>query len=161
VGELETSDLLRNRSRKSAALMSEEFALQQPRRDRGTVELHKRPVLAPAAVVDSARDQLFARARFAEQQHSRIAGCHRFDHIQNMPKPRTLTNDAFKVQLAADFLLEIDLFLRQTILKIRDLGIGKRVFDTYGDLIRNLNQKGDFFFIERIFLVARDRQNPE
>jgi hypothetical protein len=77
VGQLEASDALLDGTGKGAALVTEELALQQAGRDRGTVHLHEGALAASAEIVDGARDQLLAGAGLAEDQHGRIGRRHR------------------------------------------------------------------------------------
>src|SRR5205823_5076772 len=63
VGQLETADPLRDGPGESAALVAEELALEQARRDGGAVDLDERPPSAPAQVVNGTGDQLLAGAR--------------------------------------------------------------------------------------------------
>src|SRR5207245_7075124 len=51
VGQLEPSDLLRDRSREGAAFVSEQLALKEPGRNRPAVKLDEGTSLAPAVVV--------------------------------------------------------------------------------------------------------------
>jgi len=50
----------------------EELALEQPLGHRGAVDRDERPVRAPTAIVQCARDQLLAGAALASHQHRRV-----------------------------------------------------------------------------------------
>ena len=67
IGELHATDLLIDGACECSLFMPEELALQQASGDGGAIELHKRPIFAPAVFMDGPGDQLLARAGFAEQ----------------------------------------------------------------------------------------------
>ena len=60
------------RAGERAALPSEQLALDQVRGQRRAVDDHHRPVAPRAALVNRARDQLFAGAGLPEEQHGRL-----------------------------------------------------------------------------------------
>ena len=72
LGELEATESSRERSRECALLVTEEFALQEVRRDRTAIDRNERMPSSTGEFVDMPRHHLFARARFAENQHARI-----------------------------------------------------------------------------------------
>ena len=57
IGQLEPADLLRDGAGEGALLVAEELALEQPRRNRGAVELDERPRAAAAQVVNGPGDR--------------------------------------------------------------------------------------------------------
>jgi len=65
--------------------------------------------------MDGARNQFLSRAGFAQKQHRRIAGP-RFPRDSNMAESRTLPHNSFKVNVATDFIFQIQLFLRKLVL---------------------------------------------
>ncbi len=56
------------RAGKCTALVTEELAFDECRRERGAVDAHEVVPLPPAVCVNGPREQFFARSRFAEQQ---------------------------------------------------------------------------------------------
>src|SRR5260370_39648033 len=70
IGEFESPNLCRYRSRERALFVPKQFALQQSSRDCSAVQLHERPLFATAAVVNRPCNQLLPRARFTEQENS-------------------------------------------------------------------------------------------
>src|SRR5208337_3542483 len=115
VGQFEPANFLGDRARKRTALMAKQFTLEQSGWNCGAVQLHKGPILAPAAFMDCARNQFLPRTGFAQEQNSRIAGSDGFDEIKNMAKGGTLPHNSFKVQIATEFIFQIQLFLRQLV----------------------------------------------
>src|ERR1700674_917489 len=91
--------------------MSKKFTLEQPRWNRGAVELYEGPFFTPAAFMNRARDQFLSRTGFTEKQYRRVAGSHRFHKVQNMAESRTLPHNSFKVHLATYFIFQIQFFL--------------------------------------------------
>ncbi len=61
--------------------------------------------------------------------------------LQHAAQRLTLTDDLFKVQLASDFVLEVDLLLRQFVLEMRNFSERHGVFDRDGHLSRDLSKK--------------------
>src|SRR5215467_938622 len=78
-----------------------------------------------------------------------------------MAQTGALTDDAFKIQLAADLIFQIQLLLREPVLEIGDFAIGLRIFDCDGNLFGNLRKKRDFARVECVFLASRNRQDSE
>src|SRR6266852_1147597 len=103
--------------------MSKKLTLEQSGRNRGAIEFYEGPVLAPAAFVDRARNQFLARTGFAEKQHRRVAGSHGFHQVQNMTEGRTLPHNSFEVHFAAEFVFQIQLFLRELVFEISDFTV--------------------------------------
>src|SRR5258708_14690453 len=71
-----------------------------------------------------------------------------------MAESRTLSNDPFKVLLAADFILQVQLLLRELVFEIGDSRVGQRVFHDNGDLLCDLRKKRHVLLIERILRPA-------
>ena len=76
MGQLETADLLRQRSGERSTLVAEPLALEESRGRGGAVHRHERPARRSPAV-NRPCDELLARAGLAEQQHAGIGRGHR------------------------------------------------------------------------------------
>src|SRR6202035_4911188 len=63
IRQFHAADFLSNRAGERSLFMSKQFALQQTGRNGSTIQLHKRALLAPTAVVNGTGDQLLACAR--------------------------------------------------------------------------------------------------
>jgi len=63
--------------------MAEQLALDEVAGQRGAVDRHERASGAPAVQVDGARDELLARACFADDQHRRLAARGRLGPIRD------------------------------------------------------------------------------
>ena len=76
VGLLELADVAGGGAGEAAFFVAEEFAFDQLGGHRGAVQGDERPAFARAALVQGARDQLFAGAGLAEDADARFAGRH-------------------------------------------------------------------------------------
>src|SRR5580704_623015 len=131
--------------------MSKQFTLQQTSRNGGTIQLHKRALLAPTAVVNGARDQLLACTCLPQQQDGIVAGGDRFNELQDVFQRGAVSDDVFEVHLAADFFFEIELLLGELVFELRNLAVCQRIFNGDGDLACGLCQKVDVVLGERSF----------
>src|SRR5689334_22574430 len=116
--ELEPPNLLTDSAGKCSLLMAEQFAFQQPCRNRSAVQFYKGAVLAPAVAVKSARDQFLARSCLAQKQNGRITpgnGVHQFQHVLQC---HAAPNDLLEAHLAAKFLLKVEFLLGEFVLEI-------------------------------------------
>ena len=52
-----------------------------------------------------------------------------------MSQRRTLANDSLKVQLAANFIFQVQLLLGELVLEVGDFTVGQRIFHRYRDLV--------------------------
>ncbi len=87
--------------------MAEQLALDQPGRDRSTVDLHERALAALAAAVDRAREQLLSGPRLAENEHGRVRRCNQLDPAESLKERCARPYDLVEVVLGADLLLEV------------------------------------------------------
>src|SRR6267154_2989488 len=158
MGEFQSTDLLGDGAGERPFFMAEQFAFEQTGRNGSTVEFDKRAVLTLAVVVNSARHQLLARPRVAQQQHGRIAGCDRLHQFQNLHQGWTVSNNVIKIQLAANLFFEIELFLCQFVFEFRDLAVGERIFNGQRDLACYLRKKFRIVLAERIFFLPSKTQ---
>src|SRR6185369_2614552 len=117
----EATDLLRDRSRERSAFVTKKLALEEPRRNRGTVQLHERAIPAAAAVVDGPGDPFLAGSRFTKQQYGGIAWGDRFHQFQNAAQGPTLSYDSVEVHVAPDFIFQVEFFLGQSIFEFGNL----------------------------------------
>src|SRR4029077_1484077 len=81
VSELEAADLLLDGAREGALDVSEQLALDKPRRDGAAVHFDQRPVVSSAAAVNGPREQLLAGAGLAEDEDRRVSGRHALDLV--------------------------------------------------------------------------------
>src|SRR5689334_19157010 len=127
--QLEPADALRYGSGEGALFMAEHLAFQQAGRNRRTVQLDESARAALAEVVNGAREQLFAGAGFAVNQHRRIGGSYGLYLLQNGPQGAALADDLLKPAVGADFVLEIDLLFFQAGVQFLDAVVGEGVLN--------------------------------
>src|SRR5260370_6724548 len=161
VGQLEAAYALRNRAGESAALVSEQFAFQQSGRNGRAVELDESIGLACAQVVDRARDQFLAGAGFSIDEDRGISGCYGFDLLQHAAQRLTSADDLFKLQLAADFVFEVQLFLSKLVLEIGDFSERSSIFNRDRDLARDLSEEGHIIVTEGVFSETAQAQDSD
>ena len=66
IGQLEPADALSDGARERALLVTEQLALEKPRRNGRAVQLDERVVMPATQLMDGAGDELLARSRLAE-----------------------------------------------------------------------------------------------
>ena len=72
-----------------------------------------------------------------------------------MPQGRTASDDLLKVELAANLLFEIYLFLSKFVLEFRDLAVGQRIFNGDRDLASYLSKELSIVLAERVLSSPR------
>ena len=104
MGQLEATAFLRDGSRKSALLVTEEFALDQPRGNGGAIQLDQRPLAAVAETVYGPADQLLARARLAQDEGRGICGGDAFHLLEGALQARAGARDLLVVVAVPDLV---------------------------------------------------------
>jgi len=121
VSRLEPSGAIAHRPGKRAFHVTEELTLEELPRNRRTVHRDQRAITAMAPFVDATRDHLFARTRFALDQHARIRWGDKVDLLQHALKGRTLTDDALG-ETNVDFFAEVAVLELETGAESLDFG---------------------------------------
>ncbi len=129
IGNLEAANALRDGSRESTSFVSEQLAFQQTGRNRRTVEFDEGFRAAWAQVMNCARDQFLACARFSVDEHRRVCWRDGFHVLQNFAQRRTVSDDLCEIHFRADFIFQIELFLGELLFEFRNLAVRQRVFD--------------------------------
>ena len=102
VSLLEVAFAIRHRAGERPFEVPEEGGLDELRRDRDAVDRDERLLRARAAVVDRARDQLFASAAFAGDEHAGFAKLVQlFDLAQDAPEVRAAADEAGEAPVLA------------------------------------------------------------
>src|SRR5689334_11184142 len=146
--QFETADPLRDGARERAALVSKELAFQQASGYCRAVELDEGIRLARAEIVDRARDQLLPGARLPVDQDRGIGGSDGLDLLQDVAQGVTPADDLFELQLAADLVLEIQLFLCKLVLQVGDLTESFGILDGNRNLLGDLSEKREVVLAE-------------
>src|SRR5262245_2214220 len=87
--------------------MAEQLALDQPGRNRAAVDLHEWLGAPSAEVMHGARDQFFACARLAQDEHGRVGRGHALDPLAHTAPARAAADDLLEVVLALNLLAEV------------------------------------------------------
>ena len=107
------------------------------------------------------RDQLFACTRLSPDQDRRIRRRYLLDLRQDLTKRMAFPDDLFEVAVRTDFILQIELFFSELILKPFDLAIGHRVVCREGDLLGDLSEQLNVLFRKEVFAHAAYRQGSD
>ena len=97
VRQLEAADPLGDGSGEGAALVAEEFALQQSRRNGGAVHGDEGVVAACAALVNGASDKLFAGASLPLDKHCGVGRGHDLDLREHLGQRGAGANDLVEI----------------------------------------------------------------
>src|SRR5467141_4191415 len=152
VGHFETANALRDRSRKCAFLVSEQFAFQQACRNGRAVELDEGLPAPRTQIMNATRNQLLSRACLAINQHRRIRRCHSFYIFEGSAQRGTISNDLGKIHFRADFIFQIQLLFGELVFELSNLPKGTCILYGNGNLTCDLRQKLDIAS-ERIVLI--------
>ena len=141
--------------------MSEQLAFEQARWNRGAVQLHERALGPGAQIVNGAGDELFARSGFPVNQHCGIGRRDSLHLLQNLPKRGAAADNLIEIHLGADFLLEIEVLLRELVFEIRYLPVRNRVLDRDRHLVCDLHGEIDLVRGELLFLQPGESDDTE
>src|SRR5439155_18708292 len=161
VGQLEAADALRHGARERPFLVPEELAFEQSRGNRRAIQLHEGVRTPRAEVVNGARNEFLARAGLAVDEDGRIGWRHSLHLVQHAAECSASPHNVLKVHLTANFIFQIEFFLREWILERGDLAIGERVLDGNRHLAGNLGQKIDFLLAKSLLRLSAQGQNAE
>ena len=161
VGHLEAADLLGDGAGEGAPLVPEELALEETGRNRGAVELHERAVAAVASVVDGPREQLLARARFAEKQDRRIGRCDDLHLLERPAQCGTVADDVLERLLVPNLALEVQALFGELVLEAPDLTERHGVLDRDGHELRHLAHELDLGVGVRRVVAPRESECAE
>src|SRR5580693_644264 len=157
VHQLETPHFLSNCAGKGAFLMAEQLALEQPKRNRRAVQLHKSAFTARAQIVYCASDQLLAGSRLAEDQHARIRRRDHGHQLQRSLQSGTFAHD--DPGLRPNFLFEIAPLFGFFIPIPDGLLVLQRVFNSNSGLASHLFEKDDVRLLERLLRPLQRREH--
>src|SRR5882724_4218577 len=161
VGHFEAADALRDCSRECALLVSEQLAFQQTRRNSRAVELDERLRAPRTQIMDGARDQFLSCTRVSIDEHGRVCRSDRLHLLQHTSEGCTFSNDLRKIHFAADFVFEIELFLRELVFQLSNLPKGACILHGNRNLICDLGQKLHIVAGERILLIFDHAEYPQ
>src|SRR6266404_5563166 len=114
--------------------MAKQFAFEKAQRNSCAIHLYKRLTLARAQVVNRASNHLLSGARLALDEDRRVHRRHDSNILKDSLQPWAISNDLFEIVLQPDFVFQVELLLRQSLLGLRYLPIFQSVFYRDGDL---------------------------
>src|ERR1700726_2175489 len=116
VSELELPKFPPPGSRVSAALVAEEFVLDQSFRNGRAVERHERLLGARAEVMNRSREKLFARSAFAQEQNGRIGRSDPLRHLTGILHGFMFANDSREAVTRGVLFAQQKVFAQQFLL---------------------------------------------
>ena len=102
--------------------MSEELGLDEIGRERRTVDLHERSILAWTVLVDRASEELFPDPGLAFDKNRRVEGRHFFDFLQHVFQCIALSDNRIEAARRRDLALEVHDFVLEALREGLDLG---------------------------------------
>jgi len=111
--------------------------------------------------VDGPREQLLARARFAEKQDRRIGRCDDLHLLERPVQRGTVADDVLERLLAPNLALEVQAFLGELVLEARDLLERHGVLDRDGHELRHLAHELDLGVGVGRVVAPRESECPE
>ena len=100
--QLEPPLFVSGRSREGTLHMAEQFAFQQPRRQRRAMDADERPIAARAVVVNGFRKQLLAGAALSSDQHTRFTDRHFANSVEDAFQCRAVSDDRVAPELKCE-----------------------------------------------------------
>ena len=95
IGQLESTDPLRDRAGKRAFFVAKQLAFEQAGGNGGAVVPHERVRAPRTQIVEGARDQFLPRTRLTADEHGRAGGGDRFELRHDVPERRAPSNNPF------------------------------------------------------------------
>ncbi len=117
------------------------------------VDLYQHTFFPAAQIVNGARNQLFPRAGFAEDENAGVRGRDGLHSLQHFFNRLASPDNLLEVVLGFDLFLQVNAFLLQPRLELSDLFISLHVLNGKSDLLRNLLQK---FGVTLRILIGRE-----
>ena len=111
LGQLESADAPGDGAGEGTFLVAEQFALDEPGRQGGAVDLDERLVLPPAVGMDRPRNEFLARPRLARDEDGGVGCRHPPDVVQHGRQCRALSDDLLEIVDALDLFLQVQVLL--------------------------------------------------
>src|SRR5882762_5824834 len=111
--------------------------------------------------MNGSRNEFFSCTRISINEHSRVGRSDRLHLLQHTPQGSTFSDDLREIHFAADFIFEIELFLRELVFQLSNLPKSTGILHGNGNLICDLRQKLDIVTVERIVLIFDHTEYPQ
>lgn len=89
------------------------------------------------------RNKFFSRSRLSVDQHGGICRRYSFHALQDSAQRSAGSDDLGEIHFRADFIFQIQLFLRELVLQFPNFAVSKRILDRECNLVGNLSQDID------------------
>src|ERR1700730_10934801 len=109
--------------------------------------------------MNGTRNQFFSRARLAINQHCRIRRRYGPHSFENSAQRSTISDDLRKIHFRADFVFQIELFLRELLFEFPNLAVGKCILDRECKLVCNLAEETDISLTKGIVSEPAENQD--
>ena len=116
VGQFHFADFARAGTGEGAAFVAEEFVFDQAFGNGGAIQRDEGLLAARGKMMDGAREEFFAGAAFAEQQHGGIGGGDALDLLADFADGSVFADDARKAVARGIFFAEDEIFAQQFLL---------------------------------------------
>src|SRR5260370_18539234 len=159
IRHFESPNALRDRSCECALLVSEQLAFEQACRNCRTIELDERLRATGAQIMNGTRNQFLSRARLSINQHGRVRRRYDSHSFEDSAQRSTISDDLDKIHFRADFIFQIEFFLRELLFQFPNLAVGKRILDGECNLFCNLAKQTDISLTEGIVSEPTENQD--
>ncbi len=141
VRQFEASDLARDGSGEGASLVAEELALQQAHGNGRAVDLDEGALAPRTAIVNGARDQFFAGAGLAFDEHRGVGGRDGLNLLQYVAQSGTGADNVFEVLLSTNLIFQVRFLFADALGALREFAMFQRILHSDGDLLSHLPQE--------------------
>jgi hypothetical protein len=139
--------------------VAKEFTFQKPCGNGRAVQFHQCAFAPGAEIVDGARDQVFARARFAEDQNGYVRLRDRFHLLEDSSQLRGLTNDVFEAVSSLQLLFEVALLLGKFFVQLGNASISEGIAQGRGYMVAQLSHGAQVLLRIGVLKFAAHRQH--
>src|SRR6266849_1862891 len=111
--------------------------------------------------MNGSRNEFFSCTSISINEHSRVCRSDRLHLLQHTAQRCAFSDDLREIHFAADFIFEIELFLRELVFQLSNLSKGACILHGNCNLICDLGQKLDIVASERIVLIFEHTECPQ
>src|SRR6266481_3610009 len=108
--------------------------------------------------MNGAGDQFLSRPGLAINQNRRIRWRHGFHSLEGLTDRCAISDDLSEIHFRADFIFQIEFFLRELLFQFSNLAVGKRILNGESNLVCNLAKENDIGLTEGIVSESRKNQ---
>src|ERR1700751_3856896 len=109
--------------------------------------------------MNGSRNQLFSCPGFSVNQHRRISRCDGFRALQDSAQRSATSDDLSEIHFRAEFIFQIEFFLRELLFQFSNLTVGNRILDSESNLVCDLGKEIDVGLTEGIASEPAENQD--